>query len=77
MINMSKSLYFANNNTNIEKKVINTYNLILCYQDDQKSIYKNSDMLMEVERQVITVLVYDIYDYELINKIKKELTYDE
>ena len=74
---MSKSLYFANNNTNIEKKVINTYNLILCYQDDQKSIYKNSDMLMEVERQVITVLVYDIYDYELINKIKKELTYDE
>lgn len=71
---MSKNLYFINDNSNNEKKekIIDYYDMKLAYEDKNKSIFKNPYMLMEVERKVITVIIYNIHDYALISKIRKD-----
>lgn len=70
---MNNSIYILRKKSinYIENKLLEQFNLKLCYRNDKESIFKNNDLVITCKEKYVLVLIYDYTnEYELRN-IKK------
>ena len=73
---MNKKMFFLRRGISSDfiKKIGDTYNLELAYQDKNETILKNNCLMIVIKKKYISVIIYDGRNYILTSGIIKQLS---